>query len=61
VKTTDIYWGAVPFLIIQVLMVATVLAFPSLVGVDPVKLDDTPVEIELEAPDSSYFPPQEKP
>ena len=61
VKTTDIYWGAVPFLIIQVLMVATVLAFPGLVGVDPVKLDDTPVEIELEAPDSSYFPPQEKP
>jgi tripartite ATP-independent transporter DctM subunit len=61
VKTTDIYWGAVPFLVIQLLMVATVLAFPGLVGVDPVKLDDTPVEIKLDAPDSSYFPPQEKP
>jgi len=61
VKTTDIYWGAVPFLIIQVLMVAAVLTFPSLVGVEPIKVDDTPVEIRLDAPDSSYFPAQENP
>ena len=58
VKTTDIYWGAVPFLIIQVLMVAAVLAFPGLVGVDTVKVDDTPVEIRLEEPDHSYYPVQ---
>lgn len=31
VKTTDIYWGAVPFIIIQLLMVAIVLAFPNMV------------------------------
>jgi len=31
VKTTDIYWGAVPFVVIQVLMVATIIAFPRLV------------------------------
>src|SRR3954470_23611311 len=31
VKTSDIYWGAIPFVVIQVLMVATVIAFPSLV------------------------------
>jgi tripartite ATP-independent transporter DctM subunit len=60
VKTSDIYWGAVPFLIIQVLMVATVLTFPGLVSVDSAKVDDTPVEIKLEAPDNSYFPSQEK-
>ncbi len=58
VKTTDIYWGAVPFLIIQVLMVATVVVFPGLVGVDPVQLDDTPVKIELEDAGNIYYPSQ---
>jgi len=32
VRTGDIYWGAVPFVVIQLLMVALVLAFPELVG-----------------------------
>ena len=32
VSTTDIYWGAVPFVLIQVVMVAAVLTFPGLVG-----------------------------
>jgi tripartite ATP-independent transporter DctM subunit len=31
VKTSDIYWGAVPFVVIQVMMVATIIAFPRLV------------------------------
>jgi hypothetical protein len=31
VKTSDIYWGAIPFVVIQVLMVSTVIAFPNLV------------------------------
>ena len=31
IKTWDIYWGAVPFVIIQVLMVATIIAFPRIV------------------------------
>ena len=57
VKTSDIYWGAVPFLAIQVLMVAIVLTFPDLVGVEETRIDDTPVEIQLQAPDSAYFPP----
>jgi len=34
VRTTDIYWGAVPFLVIQVVMIVLVLVFPELVGVD---------------------------
>jgi hypothetical protein len=31
IKTTDIYWGAVPFVAIQVLMVAVVITFPGIV------------------------------
>jgi hypothetical protein len=31
VKTSDIYWGAIPFVVIQLLMVATVIAFPNMV------------------------------
>jgi tripartite ATP-independent transporter DctM subunit len=61
VKTSDIYWGAVPFLIIQLLMVAAVLAFPGLVGVEAVKLDDAPVEIKLDVPDFNDLPPPQYP
>ena len=31
VKTTDIYWGAIPFVAIQIMMVAIVIAFPRIV------------------------------
>jgi len=31
VKTTDIYWGSIPFVCIQILMVAIVIAFPRIV------------------------------
>ena len=31
VKTMDIYWGAIPFVAIQVLMVAAIIAFPGIV------------------------------
>jgi tripartite ATP-independent transporter DctM subunit len=31
VRTVDIYWGAIPFVVIQILMVATVIAFPRIV------------------------------
>jgi TRAP-type mannitol/chloroaromatic compound transport system permease large subunit len=33
VKTSDIYWGAVPFVVIQVVMVALIIAFPALISV----------------------------
>mgnify|MGYP001249965202 CR=1 FL=1 len=32
VKTTSIYWGAVPFVIIQLIMVGLIIAFPGLVS-----------------------------
>jgi tripartite ATP-independent transporter DctM subunit len=54
VTTGQIYWGAVPFVVIQCIMVGMVIAFPALVmhykgagtGVDPSK-----VKIEIEQPD----------
>ncbi|MGE5769326.1 MAG: TRAP transporter large permease subunit, partial [Betaproteobacteria bacterium] len=32
VKTTDIYWGAVPFVCIQIIMVAIIIIFPNIVS-----------------------------
>ena len=50
VTTTQIYWGAVPFVIIQVIMVGIIIAFPQLVTgtVDAPKADAQ--NIQLEAP-----------
>jgi tripartite ATP-independent transporter DctM subunit len=55
VTTGQIYWGAVPFVIIQVIMVALVIAFPGLVtsGLDKKKVFDTDtmrIEVPAEAP-----------
>lgn len=59
VKTTHIYWGAIPFVLIQVVMVVVVLNFPGLVLKEQARVLQEPVEFRLEAPDSSYFsPPQ---
>ena len=48
IKTTQIYWGAVPFIIIQLCMVAIVLSFPGLVmhykGTGP-KVDPATIQI----------------
>jgi tripartite ATP-independent transporter DctM subunit len=33
VRTTDIYWGAIPFVLIQLFMVIMVLSFPGVVGI----------------------------
>ncbi|TXT29445.1 MAG: TRAP dicarboxylate transporter DctM subunit [Rhodocyclaceae bacterium] len=32
IKTTDIYWGAIPFVCIQILMVALIIIFPNIVS-----------------------------
>jgi tripartite ATP-independent transporter DctM subunit len=48
IKTTQIYWGAVPFVIIQIIMVAIIILFPQLVtmGLDKqVSVDTDNVEI----------------
>ena len=54
VKTSQIYWGAIPFVIVQIVMVAIVLAFPGLVLEDKAVNSDAPVEIQLEGLDGGY-------
>ncbi|MBN9697423.1 MAG: TRAP transporter large permease subunit [Zoogloea sp.] len=57
VKTTQIYWGAVPFVVIQIIMVGVLIAFPQLVtmGLDTQQVVDTD-QVEISVPDE---PPQE--
>ncbi|MCX7151208.1 MAG: TRAP transporter large permease subunit [Proteobacteria bacterium] len=55
VTTGQIYWGAVPFVVIQVIMVAIVIVFPGIVtsGLDKKIIIDTykvQIEIPIEAP-----------
>jgi TRAP-type mannitol/chloroaromatic compound transport system permease large subunit len=62
VTTADIYWGALPFVVIQVIMVGMVIAFPALVtaGLDNApKVDPSKVKIEIQPPpsDDSTPPP----
>ncbi len=60
VTTGQIYWGAVPFVVIQCIMVVLVIMFPQMVlhykgvgtGVDPSK-----VKIEIQMPDMDNQPP----
>jgi hypothetical protein len=50
VKTSDIYWGAIPFVVIQVIMVALIIVFPSLVSVEQ-KTDMTEqLELKIDVP-----------
>ncbi|MBC7684820.1 MAG: TRAP transporter large permease subunit [Bdellovibrionales bacterium] len=58
VKTSDIYWGAIPFVCIQVIMVVLIIAFPSLVSIDK-KIDMTEqLELKLEAPQDQPAAPK---
>ncbi len=52
VTTMQIYWGAVPFVVIQVIMVSLIIFFPGIVssGLDKtVKVDLDQVQIQMEA------------
>ncbi len=51
VTTGQIYWGAVPFVLIQVIMVALVISFPQMVMVYKAKestVDPTKIQIQLQ-------------
>jgi TRAP-type mannitol/chloroaromatic compound transport system permease large subunit len=54
VSTGQIYWGAVPFVIIQCIMVGLVIAFPAMVmhykGTAS-QVDPSTIKIEIEQPD----------
>ena len=54
VRTTQIYWGAVPFVLIQIIMVGLIIAFPGLVsgGLEKAKeIDTSNVTIEAQPSD----------
>ena len=57
VRTSDIYWGAIPFVLVQVLMVVLVLSFPALVGSGAKKTDASNVEIRTEDFGAGYLLP----
>jgi tripartite ATP-independent transporter DctM subunit len=57
VRTSDIYWGAIPFVVIQLVMVALVLTFPGLVGAKVEKVDSGMMEIKLDTGSDSYLRP----
>jgi hypothetical protein len=55
VTTGEIYWGAIPFVVIQIIMVALIIAFPNLVsgGLGQKEVIDTDnVQIEFQANDA---------
>ena len=59
VRTTDIYWGAVPFVGLQILMVVVVIVFPQIVGHAPIVPESTIMEVPLEVdPDAGFLPPE---
>ena len=58
VTTGQIYWGAVPFVIIQVIMVGLVIAFPRLVTGSLDKAPDAS-KIEFQVPETDYGEPDE--
>ena len=62
VKTSDIYWGAIPFVCIQIIMIGLVIAIPEMVtfGLDkPVDVDLNTIQMEL--PETHYDEPSEPP
>jgi TRAP-type mannitol/chloroaromatic compound transport system permease large subunit len=51
VKSSDIYWGAIPFVVLQLVLVALVVAFPKQVTMwldKPLDVDYDKVKIELQ-------------
>ncbi|HSC00836.1 MAG TPA: TRAP transporter large permease subunit, partial [Burkholderiaceae bacterium] len=55
VTTGQIYWGAVPFVVIQVIMVGLIIAFPNLVsGGLAKKADIDTTNIRIDAPKADY-------
>jgi TRAP-type mannitol/chloroaromatic compound transport system permease large subunit len=50
VKTTDIYWGAVPFVLIQVIMVAMIIIFPKVVSIGAKTDMKEKIELQIETP-----------
>jgi TRAP-type mannitol/chloroaromatic compound transport system permease large subunit len=50
VKTSDIYWGAVPFVLIQIIMVALIIVFPQIVSVGEKTDMKEQIELKIDTP-----------
>ncbi len=52
IKTSEIYWGSVPFVIIQIIMVALIIIFPNLVSYDHGKQQsgEETLQLQLQIP-----------
>jgi GntP family gluconate:H+ symporter len=64
VTTMQIYWGAVPYVIIQVIMIGIVILFPQMVMVyksDAPTMDPTKIQIDIPAMDQGTPPGLESP
>ena len=59
VTTGQIYWGAVPFVVIQVIMVGILIAFPQLVTWNLDKVTVDPSKVNIEIPQSEFQKEQE--
>ena len=54
ITTGQIYWGAIPFVFIQIIMVAMIISFPKLVGYDkPIADDNAPIDYQQMIPDNN--------
>lgn len=61
VKSSDIYWGAIPFVLIQIIMVGLLIIFPQIVTVGLDKPDTVDVNsIQIELPETNYDEPAEE-
>ncbi len=57
VKTSDIYWGAIPFVLIQIVMVALIISFPRLVSIEK-KIDmKEQLELKIDVPQQEEAAP----
>ena len=56
VKTSEIYWGSVPFVLIQILMVALIIVFPSIVTVANKTDMKEEIELNIDLPGSGSVP-----
>ena len=61
VKSSDIYWGAIPWVLLQLIMVVIVIAIPQSVTIfldAPSTIDPTKIQIQIEQqPDDNADPP----
>jgi len=60
ITTGQIYWGAVPFVVIQVIMVCILIAFPQLVTWNLDKSTVDPSTVNIEIPQSDFQKEQEQ-